>query len=127
MAAGVIGGGGYFQPKVIVVLKFLLFEAVVKLRRHDGFDSDAILASQWVVLAVAIVVHVVSTHVTADLGVLVHTFQFLPLWVAVVLESDRIVCQSASPETYPLVLAVLFTPMRWFLLLYSSRSFIFCW
>jgi hypothetical protein len=108
------------------VLEFLLLETFVQVLRDHCLNADPILSIQWVVFAIALVIHVVSSDVPSDFGVLVRTFQFSPLWVLIVLEGDGIVGEAILAKEYPLVLAVLLMPIIWFTPLYSSRSFSFC-
>lgn len=76
------------------MFELLLLVTAVQVLRDDGLDSDAVLTSEGVVLAVALVVHVVSSDETSDLRVFVHAFQFLALGVAIVLQRDRVVCET---------------------------------
>lgn len=76
------------------MFELLLLVTAVQVLRDDGLDADAVLASEGVVLAVALVVHVVSSDEASDLRVFVHAFQFLALGVAIVLKSDRVVCEA---------------------------------
>jgi hypothetical protein len=109
------------------VLVLLLLEAIIEFLRHQQLDADAVLPSERVVLAVALVVHVVRPHEPPDLGVFVVAFEPLPLGVAVVLERDGVVGESGWAGEYPLEFAVRFTPSCWFCTLYSSRSLMRCW
>lgn len=76
------------------MFELLLLVTAVQVLRDDGLDADAVLASEGVVLAVALVVHVVSSDEASDLRVFVHAFQFLALGVAIVLQRDRVVCET---------------------------------
>lgn len=76
------------------MFELLLLVTAVQVLRDDGLDADAVLASEGVVLAVALVVHVVSSDEASDLRVFVHAFQFLALGVAIVLKRDRVVCEA---------------------------------
>lgn len=76
------------------MFELLLLVTAVQVLRDDGLDADAVLTSEGVVLAVALVVHVVSSDEASDLRVFVHAFQFLALGVAIVLQRDRVVCET---------------------------------
>lgn len=73
------------------MLELPLLVTAVQVLRDDGLDADAVLPSERVVLAVALVVHVVRPDEAPDLGVLVQAFQFLALGVAIVLKGDGII------------------------------------
>ena len=77
-------GRGHLQSQVVVVLELLVLEALSEVLGDNRLNPNSILASQWVVAAVALVVHVVSPDVPSDLCVLVHPFQLLALGVTVV-------------------------------------------
>lgn len=77
------------------MFELLLLVTAVQVLRDDRFDSDAVLPSEGVVLAVALVVHIMCADEASDLRVFVHAFQFLPLGIAIVLKSDRIVGKAA--------------------------------
>ena len=104
------------------MFELFMFEALIEVFGNDCLNTDSVLAGEWVVPAIPFVVHIVSTHVPSDLGVFVHTFQFLPLGVAVVFESDGVVGQAVSQRQYPLELAVRLRPRRWFITPNSSLS-----
>lgn len=96
--AGVGGfgcGGWHLQPHVLVVLVLPGLVALVEFQRDHLLDAQSVLPRERVVLAVALVVHVVRPHEPSDPGVLVETPEFVALGVAVVFESDGVVGESA--------------------------------
>lgn len=64
---------GHSQPFLFVVLVLLLHESIAEVLRDHSFDSSAIFAVQGVVFAVAVVVHVVGSHIATDLGFLIQS------------------------------------------------------
>lgn len=76
------------------MFELLLLVTAVQVLRDDGLDADAVLPIEGVVLAVALVVHVVRADVASDLGVFIHPFQFLAFGVAIVLKRDGVVGQA---------------------------------
>ena len=76
------------------MLVFLFLKPGVQFSRNDLLDANSPLTSEGIVLAVASVVHVVSSHVTSNLAVLVKSLQLLTFWVFVILEGYWIVCQA---------------------------------
>ena len=109
------------------MLVLLALITLIELIRNDLLYAEAVLASERIVLAVTLVVHVVGTDVPADVGVFVAALEFVAFGVAVVLEGDGVVGEAACFSWYPLLLAVRLTPRFWFWTLYSSRYFSFCW
>lgn len=98
------------QTHIIIMFELLLLKSAIQLLRHDGLNSYSVFSSERVVFAVPIVVHIVGADISANLSVLVHPFQFLPLRIAVVLKRDGVVGQTACVSTYPLLLAVRLMP-----------------
>jgi hypothetical protein len=70
----IAGRGGYLQPHGLIMLILLLLEAAVEIVGDDGLNADPIFAVERVVLAVAVLVHVVGAHVAANFGVFVQPF-----------------------------------------------------
>ena len=76
------------------MFELLLLVTAVQVLRDDGLDADAVLTVEGVVLAVALVVHVMRADEASDLRVFIHAFQFLAFGVAIVLKRDRVVGQA---------------------------------
>ena len=85
---------GYFEPQVVIMYKFLLLEALVQLLRNNLLHSQPILPIQDVEFTIAMSIHVVSTHVSTYLDILVQSFQFLSLRVSIVFQSYWIIGKS---------------------------------
>ena len=75
---------------------FILFllKTVVKILGNNCFNADAILSVYWVIFAVSVLIHIMSPHITADSGVLIHPFQFFTFGITVILKSNRVVGQA---------------------------------
>lgn len=76
------------------MLELPLLVTAVQVLRNDGLDADTVLSSERIVLAVALVIHVMCAHEPSDLCVFIHAFQFLALWIAIVLKGNWIVSES---------------------------------
>jgi hypothetical protein len=104
------------------MLELALLVPFVEFLWDDALDSEPVLPVEDVVVAVAMPVHVVRADVPSDLAVLVQPAQLLAFGVAVVLERDGIVGQSACIMPHPLLLAVRLAPCRCLATMSSCRS-----
>ena len=116
-----------FDLYTVVMFIFLLLKTAIKLLRNNCINSFSLLASQRIKSTISIMIHIMRSHITSYLRVFIHSFQFLSLWISIVLKGNRIVGQTLSFLMYPLELPVLLAPIIWLIALNYSRSLIFCW
>ena len=85
---------GDLQTHVLIMLMLLDLVAVVEIVGNHCLDSLSILAVQRIEFTITLIIHIVSTHVSPNLRVFVHSLELLALGVSVILQSDGVICKS---------------------------------
>lgn len=84
----------HLQTHIVVVLVFLVLVTLAQLLGNHRLNSQTRLSRQRVELAVTLVVHVVRSHKTTHLRVIVKSFELLAFGIAMIFQRNWIISQS---------------------------------